>query len=506
MQFTIPLASDADTQRLGEDLALALKPGDVLALSGDLGAGKSTLARALLRALADDPELEVPSPTFTLVQSYDLRIPASHFDFYRLSGPEELDELGLDETLSDGIALVEWPERAADALPLSRIHLTLKQDGSGRLANIVAEGSQALRIARTLAIRAFLERRGMSKAVRRYLTGDASVRAYEYLPLENGSRLILMDWPRPPKGPPVHDGKPYAEVAHIAQDPWPFIALSQALGEAGFSVPQVIAADCENGILLLDDLGSEGILDNTGAPIETRYREAAQALATLHGRPFAREIHVKRPDTGSHTHIIPDFDRVPMLMEVRLLIDWYLPHRLGREASDLERQNYIAIWEELVTEIGKGEKSLLMRDVHSPNILWQESQYGIRRVGFIDFQDSMIGPSAYDVASLIRDARVSIPPAMTERLLQAYIDNRNTDLLFDADRFRKDIAFLSAQRNCKLAGLWVRLMKRDGKPGYMKHMPRTIAYLEEALTHEALAPLRDWFRTVRIGIGESATE
>ncbi|RWX36287.1 tRNA (adenosine(37)-N6)-threonylcarbamoyltransferase complex ATPase subunit type 1 TsaE, partial [Rhizobium leguminosarum] len=100
------LKDEAATIRLGEDLALALKAGDCLALSGDLGAGKSSLARAILRAMADDEELEVPSPTFTLVQSYDLRIPISHFDLYRLGDPAELTELGFDEALQNGICLV----------------------------------------------------------------------------------------------------------------------------------------------------------------------------------------------------------------------------------------------------------------------------------------------------------------------------------------------------------------------------------------------------------------
>ena len=140
--LTIRLADEAATIRLGEDLALALKPGDCLALSGDLGAGKSTLARAFLRAMADDPDLEVPSPTFTLVQSYDLRIPVAHFDFYRMGDASEIDELGFDEALANGICLVEWPEMAADELPVSRIHLTLTHDGDGRLALIEAEAPQ----------------------------------------------------------------------------------------------------------------------------------------------------------------------------------------------------------------------------------------------------------------------------------------------------------------------------------------------------------------------------
>ena len=130
------LADDAATVRLGEDLAMAVKPGDVLALRGDLGAGKSTLARALIRALADDSGLEVPSPTFTLVQSYDTPLAVHHFDLYRLADASELDELGFDEALASGAALVEWPERAAGRLPASALTVDLLPHGEGRLASI----------------------------------------------------------------------------------------------------------------------------------------------------------------------------------------------------------------------------------------------------------------------------------------------------------------------------------------------------------------------------------
>ena len=130
------LPDEAATALLGEDLAAALRPGDVVALKGDLGAGKTTLARALIRALADDPDLDVPSPTFTLVQTYEARLPVAHFDLYRLGSPAELDELGFDEAAADGVALVEWPERAGDRLPADAIVVELTQLGDGRLARI----------------------------------------------------------------------------------------------------------------------------------------------------------------------------------------------------------------------------------------------------------------------------------------------------------------------------------------------------------------------------------
>lgn len=493
------LENDAATARLGEDLALALKAGDCLALSGDLGAGKSSLARALLRAMADDDELEVPSPTFTLVQSYELRIPIHHFDLYRLSNAAELDELGFDEALQSGICLVEWPEMADGALHADIIHLRLEHDGGGRRATISAPERQMARIRRVLKIRDFLDSHGLADAKRRFLTGDASARAYEAIYRHDGARLILMDWPRQPKGPVVMDGKTYPQVAHIAEDAYPFVALACTLRGRGFAAPEVYEADFDDGILLIEDLGSDGVLDGEGKPIADRYRASVSCLAHLHSMAIDREISV----TATHVHRIPDFDPTAMKMEVRLLLDWHLPWRRGSEATAEERDEYLAIWDELIGALQPAEKNLLLRDFHSPNIIWREKESGVQRVGLIDFQDAMIGPTAYDLASIVQDARVTIERDLFDELMADYIKLRHAQGGFDEAGFLKAWSIMAAQRACKLAGLWVRLMRRDGKPVYMKHMPRTLAYLGVAMEHDALAPLREWCARAGIGRNES---
>ncbi len=498
--FTIELKDEADTARLGEDLALTLKAGDCLALSGDLGAGKSTLARAFLRALANDEDLEVPSPTFTLVQMYPLRLPVAHFDLYRLADSSELDELGFDEALSDGICIVEWPEVAAEALPHDRIALTLEHKGYGRLATITAAGPRADHIARTLAIRAFLDQNGHSGAHRRFLTGDASVmRAYERIRSEDGKSVILMDWPKRPEGPPVLDGKPYPKVAHIAENIEPFVAIAGYLRNIGLTAPEILSADYEAGFLLIEDIGSDGVLDEAGQPIVERYRESVAALAYLHGQTPQQDIIF----AGERVHHVPYFDPVAMKMEARLLLDWHLPWKNGNPATEKQRETYLAIWDDLISQLSSCETHLLLRDFHSPNIIWQEEAQGVRKVGIIDFQDGMMGPTAYDVASLVQDARVTIAPELADTLMADYLRLRHAQGGFDEARFLKAWAIMAAQRNCKLAGLWVRLMQRDGKPGYMQHMPRTLTYLAAALEHEALAPLREWLR--QAGIASSAT-
>ncbi|MFB2553004.1 tRNA (adenosine(37)-N6)-threonylcarbamoyltransferase complex ATPase subunit type 1 TsaE [Ensifer soli] len=482
------LADAAATDRLAEGLALALKRGDCVGLSGDLGAGKTTLARALIRALAEDDDLEVPSPTFTLVQTYEGRIPVAHFDLYRLSDASELDELGLDEALADGLCLVEWPERAAERLPRDRITLSFTHRGDGR--DLLVEGPEAAlaRIARSLAIRGFLDREGLSGARRCHLSGDASSRAYEHVIADGTPSRVLMDAPRLAPGPILEDGKYYQQIAHIAEDCRPFAAVSAGLRAAGLHAPAVLAADLDQGILLLEDLGAEGIVDAAGRPIVERYEAGIDLLARLHAAPFPRTLPL--PDGTRHR--IPDFDPKAMAIETSLLLDWYLPSMRGAPPTDAERQAYRAIWSALIAAAGTAETNLLLRDFHSPNILWQAGATGTDRVGLIDFQDAMIGPTAYDVASLTQDARIDMPPDLTASLVDRYIAARRENGPFDEAAFRRDWHLMAAQRNCKLAGIWVRLKERDGKSAYLRHLPRTLAYLKTALSHETLAPLRDW--------------
>lgn len=503
MALTVRLADEASTILLGEDLVLAVGKGDWIALSGDLGAGKSTLARAFLRALADDPNLEVPSPTFTLVQSYELRIAAAHFDLYRLGDASELDELGFDEALACGVCLVEWPEMADDLLPTERISLKLEHSGSGRVATITAPEPQLKRIERVLTIRKFLDQHNYQGAHRRFLTGDASTRAYETIITTGQKKLILMDWPRPAEGPAVLDGKPYPRVVHLALDPYPFVAVDEYLREIGLAAPEILYVDYQQGLLLTEYLGDDGPLDAEGQPVADRYREAVVCLGFLHSHEMRQNLLIKDSAASGHIHHIPDFDATAMKMEARLLLDWHLPWKRGRPASDAERAEYLSIWDDLIGEIGSAEKSLLLRDFHSPNIIWRPEEAGMRRVGLIDFQDAMIGPTAYDLASLIQDARVDIPKSLAEQMMIDYVTLRRALGPFDQPSFMKAWSIMAAQRNCKLAGLWVRLLERDGKPGYLKNMPRTLGYLATALAHEALAPLRDWCGRAGIELPES---
>ena len=482
------LPDERATARLGEDLAMALRPGDVLALSGDLGAGKTTLARGLVRAMAQDERLDVPSPTFTLVQSYETRVPLHHFDLYRLGSPDELDELGLDEMLAMGVALIEWPERAEGRLPEGAITVELTHDGDGRLATIAGSGAAFERIVRSLAMRDFLAAAGWGEAVRRYFTGDASARSYETVTLADETR-VLMNSPRLVLGPPVRDGKPYAVIAHTAQSVAAFVAIDHSLAEAGVSVPEIFAEDLERGFLLISHLGSGNFLDAEGKPVGERYASAAELLAAIH----AREWEPRLEAAPGIYHEVPPFDRDAMTIEVDLLVDWYVPYATGRPAGGALRAGFRAAWDAVFDRLESAEKSLVLRDFHSPNIIWRGDRKGYDRLGVVDFQDALIGPSAYDVASLAMDARVTVPPEIERMTVDAYVAARRHHDGFDAARFAEAYAIMAAQRNSKILGIFVRLNERDGKPAYLKHLPRIRNYLERALAQPELAELRDFY-------------
>ena len=263
--FQFPDLNEAALRRLAAEVAFALAPGDTLALEGDLGAGKTTFARALIRSLTGDDSLEVPSPTFTLVQNYaGPRFDIAHFDLYRMTSAGELDELGYDASLRNGIAVIEWPSQAGDRLSPDRFEINL-QEGTGdtlRTVAITGHGRTASRAARLAAIRTFLIDAEWADASTRisYLQGDASARRYARLQRAGGKRAILMDSPRQPDGPAVRDGKPYSQIAHLAEDVRAFVAVDRALAASGFSTPEIFAHDLDAGDVLdrIEVLDAEG--------------------------------------------------------------------------------------------------------------------------------------------------------------------------------------------------------------------------------------------------------
>ena len=492
--FSVVLPDEHATQRLANDIANSLQAGDLVTLSGDLGAGKTTFARALIRYLAGDPALEVPSPTFTLMQDYELpQFTLVHADFYRLSGPAELAELGFDDLPDDAVVLVEWPDRAVGFLAPDRLDVAFtlapKLKLEFRHARITGYGTFGPRVDRMATVRQFIAESGYSAAQRVRLQGDASTRSYERLVLGD-NQVVLMNSPRRPDGPPVRDGKPYSAIAHLADSVVPFVAIANGLRQYGLSTPAIHHADLDQGLLIIEDLGDERVTSgDPPAPIGERYETAVDALLMLHEQRLPDVLMV-----APHVeHRIPHYDMEAFLIETELLLDWFLP----RLAAPFRIRSAIRF-------ARCGASCCSRRSMHRrpgccatsiPRICSGcRSAANVARLGVLDFQDAAMGPCAYDLASLLQDARVDIPEQSELALLGRYVrGRRQADPDFDPAAFIRMYVTLAAQRASKILGIFARLDMRDGKPQYLRHLPRVWGYLQRSLSHPALESLNAWY-------------
>ena len=289
------------------------------------------------------------------------------------------------------------------------------------------------------------------------LAGDASFRRYFRVFLDDGRQAVLMD------APPPHE------------DPRPFISVAEWLLSVGLSAPAILARDLERGLLLLDDFGDDRLreaLDLTPERERELYELATDVLVHLHGHP---------PMAGLPVHGLDQW-----LTELMLFPDWYC-QAIG---LDVDADSYRSAWTEVLAPIaadGLGPVTVL-RDYHAENIMLVEGRAGVAHFGLLDFQDALAGHPAYDLASVLEDARRDVPPALERAMLDRYIASTGQSQAFESAYWA-----LAAQRNTRILGVFTRLWKRDNKPWYRRFQPRMWGLLERDLDHMVLAPVRDWF-------------
>ncbi len=496
--WQVPKADEGDVRRIAELIALKLANGDIITLAGDLGAGKTTLARAVIRAVHNDPSLEVPSPTFALIQGYsDGRVAIAHLDLYRIQEPDEVLELGLDGLLQTGALLVEWPEQLDAGLSPNRLAISLSdtEDLNRRQVTLTGTGTWDGRLNRIQTIYDFLSARSDWNAAHiSYLQGDASARSYARLS-GGPAPALLMDSPAQSDGPVVRDGKTYSQLAHLAETVHPFMAIANSLHEAGISAPELFAVDLDTGLLVLEDFGNQVFGDALKAGLDqaTLWKAATDVLITL------------RADIADHTWTFPDgkhyrlpvFSSDLMHTECALLLDWYWPYVKGAPAPDAARTEFKTLCRPLFDRASRSNHHWVLRDFHSPNLIWQPDEAGTARVGVIDFQDALRGPAEYDLVSLLQDARLDVPVDLGDSLFEHYCSEVATLADDYTEPFNpKETLFrfraLGAQRNMKILGIFARLAKRDGKPHYLSHVPRIWRYLARNLDHPELKALKVW--------------
>ena len=496
--ITRKLADEAATTALGHELSLFVRNGMVICLQGDLGAGKTTLARAIIHGLAKSGEsFEVPSPTFSLVQPYDhLRLPVHHYDLYRIDDLDEIYELGLFDDLENRLTIIEWPERLGNDLPKQRLDIRLEISGDQRFAVITADNTLKNIIDRMTLVSTFLEQGVWRDARRVFLQGDASARRYERLIGANGQKAVLMDMPQGPDGPVIQDGKTYSEIAHIAEGIIPVAAVNQTLRQLGFNAPKTWQSDLSNGLMVIEDFGDGvfGHLFSQGQDISIPVQIATELLAEFARKEWPQMARVTESQT-EYEHCVSPFDLDAFTIEVSLLVDWFWPLVKGEKSKEEYRQTFFDIWSKLFTLVESSNPVWIMRDFHSPNLIWMPERNTIDRVGLIDTQDCLLGHPAYDLVSMLQDARIDLPNGFETKLYAHYCQLRQqADKSFDEPAFAQAYAILGAQRATKILGIFARLCERDGKPGYLKHIPRVSGYLEQNLQHPVLSDLHAWFQ------------
>lgn len=488
------LASPEATENLARDLSLWAKPGFLVLLDGELGAGKSTFARAFIRALfkpGDDSD--VPSPSFSLLQTYDeLRVPVFHADLYRISTPQEVDELGLEQLLESHCGLIEWASKLPRKLSDDVASIRLNGNGPSRTAQIEASGHWLSALKRDDVIKEFLSHSTFKNATRQFFEGDASSRRYEKLVSPTGETCLLMDMPQRSDGPPVKDGKPYSAIAHLAEDITAVVAINKHLVGLGYSAPKTFRADLAKGLALIEPLGEQvyGKMYRAGENMRVPLEAAVELLANMTLRHWPSQPLAE----GSIVHTISDYDEQAQLIEVDLLPSWYIPYARNLVTPDTLKQEFATIWKTLLPLAIPIKPQWVLRDFHSPNLLWMPEREGIKRVGLIDTQDAVMGHAAYDLMSLAQDARVDVSVEMEQHLVAHYCGLRKCDDTFDEVSFRAAYAVLGAQRATKILGIFARLSKRDGKHVYLEHMPRVSRYLRRNLQHPVLNDLHAWLK------------
>jgi len=486
--------SQRETEGLAKALSLFAKPGFAVLLKGDLGSGKSTFARAFIKALAQgNAEFDVPSPSFALIQTYDnTRLPVAHVDLYRLRAEAEIDELGLAELTKTHILLIEWPTPAAEAIVVDKLSLEFSGSGEARDIKIKGSGAWIPALKRNVEIEAFLAAQGVDPASRHVLDGDASSRRYESVKL--GARdVILMDMPQRPDGPPVKDGKPYSAIAHLAEGLPAVVAINDGLLQRGFGVPEIYACDLQHGLALIENLGHDVFYNmfRRGDDMEVPMRAAVEVLAEMASQPWPHQL--KNRDGSIYS--LPSYDTEAQLIEVDLLPSWFHRHVHKTEAPAQLNESFANAWARILPLTVVERPVWVLRDYHSPNLLWLPAREGLKRVGLIDTQDALLGHPAYDLASMLQDARTDIDFAFADGLYAHYVNLRHAQGPFDEAEFAQAYAILGAQRATKILGIFARLNMRDGKPQYLQHMPRVSRYLARGLQHPSLAGVKSWFET-----------
>lgn len=293
------------------------------------------------------------------------------------------------------------------------------------------------------------------------LLNDASFRTYDRVQLDDKSYILM-------NSPPQHYNLE------------PFINMAQLLNHHGFSVPEIHEIDDINGFMLIEDFGSLNIKHFLTKQDDVIKKEEIYKLAI--------DILLKLQSIDIATlDKLPRYDNSIFLTELGIYSDWYIPMQKGQPTCQQFRQDYISIWNEILSQLPSFDPCLVLRDYHVDNMMLLEREH-INSIGILDFQDALIGHPIYDVVSLLEDARIDVEPQFASKIFNYYLSKSNVSI--DVERAILSYNILAAQRNSKILGIFARKFIRDQQESYLLYIPRVLSYLRCNLSHEIFKPLK----------------
>jgi len=350
---------------------------------------------------------------------------------------------------------------------------------------------------RASAMDTFLENSGWGQARREPLPGDASTRRYIRL-VDADRTAMLMDAPAaaeaplcPPEASPAERAQlGYNALARLAgSNLAAFAGLANALCERGFSAPRILASDFEHGFLVLEDLGDDLIARLIPQQLHegTIYALAVDVLAAIYRSTFGDHV-----SAGGEDWPLLAYDDTALMAEADLFLEWYLARHAGVELDDEARAEWVRLWTAAFKRLESCAPGLVLRDFHAENLLHLPDRDGEAALGLLDFQDALIGHPAYDLVSLLEDARRNVDRKLAIPLKARFVEKAG---IADSAGFDAAYAVLGAQRNAKILGIFVRLAVRDGKQRYLDLLPRVARHFVADLQHPALMELNLWIKT-----------
>ena len=474
------------TEQLAAQVARYAVVGDIIRLEGDLGMGKTTFARAFLRSMAQSDNLEVPSPTFTIVQPYhETRLPVAHVDAYRLTNANELTELDLQNYFSHGVTLFEWGSNVEEAIPsfeipesfmmeseegdLLTITLVEGDDENSRKITLEAQGSWVPRFG---LVDPSTARQVTEEGRQKFLAETCNMPNMELTPASADCSFrtyyrvgdkILMDAPAP-----MENVAPFVKTAQIWQD-------------LGVHVPQIHQQDVSEGYLLLEDFGKKLFTQgfNEDESSKMPWLEATvDMLANI-----SNQFNADGKDIKKQTSLL--YNASNAWMEASRYPDWYLPAQRKQATEPEQRAHFRQIWQDTYQNLPEIPLTLSHWDFHSDNLMMLGDEPA-NNIGVIDFQDCRIAPIAMDMACLLED-RCPIEKSLKSQLIERFLNALDTPV--NLEDFMAWYNFMTLHRFFKITGLLVRLEQRDKREGATARMPQIWETISEKLQDERFSEL-----------------